>query len=213
MKTDDLVGMLARGEPAVKPVAPGRRLALALGWGAFGATLLMAVLLGVRPDLPAALSLPMFWVKLAFVAALGLASARCVLRLSRPGISLGSAPHALAAPVAAMGLLAALALTQAEPAARPPLIFGQTWQTCPFNIALLSLPTFAVGFWAMKGLAPTRPALAGAAVGLFAGTVGALVYVLHCPELAAPFLATWYVIGMTIPALAGALIGPRLLRW
>ncbi|HSV58580.1 MAG TPA: NrsF family protein, partial [Variovorax sp.] len=66
---------------------------------------------------------------------------------------------------------------------------------------------------ALKGLAPTRPALAGAAAGIMAGGAGATVYALHCPELAAPFLAVWYVAGMLIPVVAGALIGPRLLRW
>jgi hypothetical protein len=43
--------------------------------------------------------------------------------------------------------------------------------------------------------------------------VGATAYSFHCPELAAPFLGTWYVIGILIPAAAGALLGPRLLRW
>ena len=213
MNTDDLVGMLARGEGPVRPVVPAGRYAFALGWGAFGATLLMAVLLGVRPDLVEAIRLPMFWIKLVFVAVLAWGSLRCVLRLSRPGVSLGLAPVAVAAPVVAMVLLAGLVLMQAQPADRPLLLFGETWDQCPFNIALLSLPTFATGIWAMKGLAPTRPALAGAAVGLLAGAVGALVYALHCPEPAAPFLATWYVLGMAIPAVVGALIGQRLLRW
>jgi hypothetical protein len=31
--------------------------------------------------------------------------------------------------------------------------------------------------------------------------------------MAAPFLATWYVLGILIPAILGALLGPRLLRW
>jgi hypothetical protein len=65
----------------------------------------------------------------------------------------------------------------------------------------------------MKGFAPTRLRLAGAAAGLAAGATGAAVYSLHCPELAAPFLGTWYVIGVLIPTAAGALIGPRVLRW
>ena len=43
--------------------------------------------------------------------------------------------------------------------------------------------------------------------------MGALVYTLHCPEMEAPFLAVWYLLGMLIPAAAGALLGPRLLRW
>jgi hypothetical protein len=29
----------------------------------------------------------------------------------------------------------------------------------------------------------------------------------------APFLAVWYVLGMLIPAGAGALLGRRVLRW
>jgi hypothetical protein len=40
-----------------------------------------------------------------------------------------------------------------------------------------------------------------------------LVYALHCPELAAPFLAIWYLLGMLIPTAIGAWLGPRPLRW
>lgn len=65
----------------------------------------------------------------------------------------------------------------------------------------------------LRGLAPTRLRLAGAAAGFAAGSLGALVYSLHCPELAAPFLAIWYLLGMLIPTAIGAWLGPRLLRW
>ncbi|MGB0128517.1 MAG: NrsF family protein, partial [Rhodocyclaceae bacterium] len=75
------------------------------------------------------------------------------------------------------------------------------------------LPAFAAALWAMKDLAPTRLRWAGAAAGLLAGTLGAAAYSLHCPELAAPFLALWYVLGMLIPAGVGALVGPRVLGW
>jgi hypothetical protein len=34
--------------------------------------------------------------------------------------------------------------------------------------------------------------------GFAAGCVGALVYSLHCPELAAPFISTGYLLGMLI---------------
>ncbi|TAK66947.1 MAG: DUF1109 domain-containing protein, partial [Betaproteobacteria bacterium] len=134
-------------------------------------------------------------------------------RLSRPGVQLGRVPAALVAPVLAMWLLAALVLATATAGEREGLIFGGTWNACPLFIALLSLPLFAAATWAMKGLAPTRLATAGAATGLLAGSVGALIYALHCPEMEAPFLATWYLLGMLIPTAAGALIGPRLLRW
>ena len=66
---------------------------------------------------------------------------------------------------------------------------------------------------ALRGLAPTRPAWAGACAGAMAGAAGAAVYALHCTELAAPFLAIWYVAGMALPGFVGALLGPRILKW
>lgn len=122
-------------------------------------------------------------------------------------------PGALAAPVLAMWILAIVVLTSADPATRAGLFFGDTWAACPLLVALLSAPVFVAVVWAMKGLAPTRLRFAGAAAGLLSGTVGALVYSLQCPELAAPFLGFWYLLGMLIPTVVGALLGDRLLRW
>jgi hypothetical protein len=136
-----------------------------------------------------------------------------MLRLSLPGSQLDWVPSALAAPVLAMWVLAASALMRADPAQRARLFFGDTWATCPYLVALLSAPVFAALLWATRGLAPTRLRLAGAAAGLLSGAVGALVYCLHCPELAAPFLGFWYLLGVLIPTAAGALLGPRVLRW
>jgi hypothetical protein len=213
MKTDDLVTMLATGVEPVESAVTARRYALALGWGTLGATLLMATLLGVRADLGAAVRLPMFWLKLGFPLCLAVAALYAATRLSRPGVRLGRVPAALAAPVIVIWLMAAYTLTTAAPDDRLALMLGQTWAVCSLLIAMLSLPVFAGTLWAMKGLAPTRPALAGAAAGLLAGAVATAVYALHCPEMAAPFLATWYLLGMAIPAVVGALLGPRLLRW
>jgi hypothetical protein len=78
---------------------------------------------------------------------------------------------------------------------------------------MISLPLFMATLWAMRGLAPTRLALAGASAGLLAGSLGTLVYALHCPESGAPFIAVWYVLGIAIPTLTGAILGPRVLRW
>ena len=213
MKTDDLIGMLATGAGAVEPHAAARHYAAAIVGGTIVAVLLMASLLGVRSDLAAAMLLPMFWVKFGFVAALVGASLLFALRLSRPGLRLEWVPGALAAPVLALWVLAVVALASAGPEERSHLFFGDTWTSCPLLVAMLSAPVFAGVLWAMKGLAPTRLRLAGAAAGLLSGTVGALVYCLHCPELSAPFIGFWYLLGMLIPTSVGALLGPRLLRW
>ena len=213
MKTDELIAMLARGADGVEPDVLRRRYVTALGWGAFGAVLLMAITLGVRPDLAEATRLPMFWVKLVFPAALLAAALLAVLRLSRPGARLGNASAAIAAPVLAMWLLAAIVLLGAAPGERGELVLGQSAASCPFIIALLSAPLFVAAFWAMMGLAPTRLVLAGAAAGVLSGAGGALVYALYCPEMAAPFIGIWYLLGMLIPTVMGALLGPRLLHW
>ncbi len=213
MKTEELVKMLASGAGAVRPHAAARRYASAVGWGLLGAALLMVLMLGVRHDLARAVLLPMFWVKVVFVACLAAVSLIGAMRLSRPGSRLGWTTGALAAPVLAMWALAAFVLLRAPANVRAQLFFGETWDSCPFLIAMLSVPAFIAVFWAIKGLAPTRLRLAGAAAGLLAGAIGALVYCLHCPELEAPFVGFWYLLGILIPTAVGSVLGPRLLRW
>ena len=213
MKTEDLIGMLATGALAVDAHAAQRRYALALGIGSVAAVLMLLGLLHVRSDLAEAALSPVFWVKPVFVASVAAASLRAALRLSRPGASLAWIRGAIAAPVLVIWTIAAIVLLGAEPVERAPLFLGQTWKSCPFLIALLSVPLFIAVTWAMRGLAPTRLRLAGFAAGLLAGAAAALVYCLHCPEIEAPFVGFWYLLGILIPAAAGAALGPSLLRW
>jgi hypothetical protein len=213
MKTEELIDMLATGVIAVDAHVAQRRYALAISVGTVAAVLLLLSLLRVRSDLAEAVLLPMFWVKPVFVASLAAASLLAALRLSRPGASLAWIPGAFAAPVLIVWSMAAISLLGAEPVERVDLFLGQTWKSCPLLIALLSIPLFAAMMWAMRGLAPTRLRLAGFAAGLLAGAAAALVYCLHCPEIEAPFIGFWYLLGMLIPAAAGAALGPSLLRW
>ncbi len=213
MRTDDLVTMLATGAGAVPPNQVARRYAAAIAWGASGAALLMAALLGPRHDFTAAMTLPMFWAKVAFVTSFAAASLFAAARLSRPGASLAWVPGVLGAPVLAIWLPAAVVLMRADAAQRKVLFFGDTWNSCPLLIAMLSAPVFVAVVWAMKELAPTHLRPAGAAAGLLAGAVGTMVYSVHCPELAPPFIGFWYPLGMLIPTAVGTLLGPRLLRW
>lgn len=213
MNTDQLIAALASGVEPVDPTALRRRLGIAALLGIVAALPLMLALLGINPGLAQAAQLPMFWVKFAFVAGVALAGGWTVAGLSRPGAALQRPALALALPVLAMAVLALLVLVLARADQRLVLLLGSSWSACPWRIVVLSLPSFALLLWAVKGLAPTRLRLAGAGAGLLAGALGALVYLLHCPELAPPFLLVWYTLGMLLPAAAGALVGPRLLRW
>ena len=213
MKTDDLMVMLATGVDAVDVKTPLRRYLIAVSCSTLVALLVMAIWLGVRPTLIGDLDLPMFWAKAGFCLALVASGLLAVTRLGRPGVGLARVPALLAVPLLAMWGLAVPDLLAASPGSRTTLMRGISWTVCPYYIAGLSAPIFVAIVWAMKGMAPTRLRLAGAAAGFASGATGALVYTLHCPELAAPFLGIWYVLGMLIPTAIGALLGPRLLCW
>ena len=213
MKTEDLITMLATGAGAVEAPANAQRYAVAIGWGAAGASLLMFTLLQVRHDLGQAVLLPMFWVKIGFVSCLAAGSLFAALRLSLPGAKINWVPVALALPIVGIWIIAAFTLIEAESLQRPKLFFGDTWKSCPLLIAMLSVPVFVAVLRTMKDLAPTRPRLAGFAAGLLSGSVAAVVYCLHCPEMGAPFIGFWYLLGTLIPAAVGALLGNTVLRW
>jgi len=213
MKTEDLITMLATGAGAVEAPAAAQRYTVAIGWGAAGASLLMLTLLQIRHDLGQAALLPMFWIKIGFVACLAAGSLFAALRLSRPGAKIDWVQVALGLPVLGMWAVAAFTLIEADPLERSKLFFGDTWKSCPLLIAMLSVPVFAAVLRTMKDLAPTRPRLAGFAAGLLSGSVAAVVYCLHCPEMGAPFIGFWYLLGTLIPAAVGAMLGNSVLRW
>ena len=212
MKTEDLTRLLAQGATPVPQRTAACTLAVAMAVTTPVVLLLMATLLGVRPDIADASSLPMFWVKLGVPSLIALAGWHLVERLARPGVVVGERWLWLSAPVLFVWLLGAWAWSSAAPEERATL-FWSTWLACAVSVPLLSLPLLFAAFAALRRLAPTRPGRAGAAAGALSGGVAAAVYALHCLEMFAPFLAVWYVLGMSVPVVLGALLGPRLLRW
>ena len=213
MKTDDLISMLATGVAPVERHVVAKRFGGALTVGAMGALAIVIFGYGVRHDIAVLLHAPLFWAKLAWPTCLAVAALAAAVRLGRPGRVVGNWWAGLATPVALVWLAALLVLWLAPAGTREHLLMGRTWRSCSFNIALISLPAFAAALWSVRALAPTRLRLTGAVAGLVAGTIGALAYCLRCPEMSVPFWATWYLIGMSIPTAAGALLGPAVLRW
>jgi hypothetical protein len=213
VKTDDLIALLAADSAPVVRRAAFRQIAIAVVVGVALAAVLMQLMLGVRPDLGQALFLPAFWMKLLFPAALAIASLATLARLARPGVGARAGGVAIAAPIVLLWLIAMAAYAAAPPAERAALVWGQTWRVCTLNIVLISAPIFAATLIALRQLAPTRLVLAGACAGTLGGAAGATVYAFHCPETALPFMAVWYVAGIGVTTLAGACLGPRVLRW
>lgn len=213
MKTDDLIAMLATQAQPVPRYGVERRFAIASVSGLSCALVLMLLGFGLNPALLLPGSTPIFWSKFWFAAVLAVAGLAWLLRLARPGLRVGPAAWWAAAPLAALWAWSAWMLWQADPAIRAPLVLGQTWKSCAFSIAGLSFPILLCMMWALKGAAPTQLRLTGAAAGLVSGALGMLVYALHCPEWAPPFVAVWYVLGAAVVMVIGALMGNRWLRW
>lgn len=211
MRTEQLVDMLARqAGPAPRHLVQARLAGAAL-FGALVSAAAAVGALGLNAGL-AAMGLALV-IKLAYVGGLIFAGWQLADRVSRPGARHRRAAWSLVGVVLAMALVA-LALTYPAPqVAGFGSWLGRSWRSCPWRVVLLSLPALGAMFWAMRGLAPTRPRLAGWAAGLLAGGLGALGYALYCPELSAGFVLTWYTLGILITAALGAALGPRLLRW
>jgi hypothetical protein len=213
LATDALAALLARHLPPVAPAdAPARRLALSLALGAAGALVLLLAGWGLRADLADAARVPMLWFKLAFAGVLVLSTCGLLGRLSRPGRTAGGWLPLTVLPFVALATLVAVGLAGAAPGERTAQVLGATWRTCAPSLLALSLPTALAAGWALRRLAPTRLAAAGAAAGALGGGVAVAVYSLHCPEMAPGFMV-WYGAGALLPAVAGALVGPRWLRW
>lgn len=213
MKTDELITLLAQNEPAADRTALTRTLLALVVGGMLLSLLMVYFLLRLNPALGTIVASLWFWVRFAFVASLAGLSWWTLRRLGKPGLAGGVRWWPLLLPFAALGALASVLLMHAPADARLAMLLGTTWRVCSLAIALVSLPLFVAAILIARHFAPIRLRFTGAALGLFAGAMAALIYTLHCPELAPPFLVVWYSLGMLIPAAVGAALGERLLRW
>jgi hypothetical protein len=211
MKTDDLINMLAKNvEPMERP-RWARRMAMTLVVGLIAAGLLVLAVFGMRPNIGTSMS----WVlmKAGFSALAAAVMLPLVMRLMRPGRPLGWRVGAALVFVAICALVTFIALMGEPTEARMHAWTGGFFPWCIVFIPLLAAPTAAGLVWVMRGLAPTRLTLSGAAIGALSGGIGAMAYAMYCPVDSVAFVTTWYVVGIAISAAAGALIGSKVLRW
>ncbi|MBR1204437.1 MULTISPECIES: NrsF family protein [unclassified Bradyrhizobium] len=213
MKTDELIAALSNNVEPVDRRLVGRAVAIALGLALVAALGLVFAGLGVRADLTTPRAVTFLFLKLAFALATVGAASVYLTRLARPGgerkISLGLA----ALPFGAIMLLAAINLGQAPSSHWDRMVMGDQWLECLISVPIIAIVPFAVVIWAVRKAAPTNLVQAGAFGGLVAGGVSAVAYALHCTDDSLPFVALWYGGTIVLCTLAGAALGPRLLRW
>jgi len=213
MKTDDLVAMLSTN---VEPIGSGlvvRTISIAVVAGAALALGFMLVGLGVRADLTATRATVFLLLKVAFALAVVGMAMRYLTRLARPGAERGISPLAIAVPFAGIALLGTINLGMAPSSHWNGMILGDEWLECLLSIPIIAIVPFAVTIFAVRRAAPTNLVRTGAVAGLVAGGISAMAYALHCTDDSLPFVAVWYGGTIVLCTLAGAALGPRLLRW
>lgn len=211
MKTAELIDYLAAGlRPAQSRVT---RLVLAILAGALVALGVLWVVNGFRVDLAQAMQTGAFWMKWTFALTMAAAAFGLCARVARPESGPGWWLAAVMVPPLFAAGMASIEVLGVSPAERAMLVRGHSALECLWLIAALSVPLLLAVLWAFRRFAPTRFRLAGFSGGLLAGAVAAAVYSLHCDETSTAFVATWYGLGMLLPALLGLLLGPRMLRW
>lgn len=216
MRTDDLIEILSTH---VEPVTlAGRRRSLYLvGMTVVGSAILSlaaaAIILGVRSDLPRTDAALFLVFKILFALAVSASAAFCLIRLARPGGERNVSWLAAAMPILAILLLAAASLMLTSPSHWHSAVLGHYWLECVVFIPVIATVPFVSVFWVLSRMAPTDLVRVGAFAGLVSGGIGAAGYALHCTDDSLPFVAVWYGGTIALCALAGAVIGPKLLRW
>jgi len=213
MQTNDLINQLSSHVAPVSRQSFVRRFLLAWLVGSAAALLLLVLTIGVRGDLQAAMFTWPFWMKWMYTIALIVIGVVLSLHFARPENHSGRLLWWLIAPAALLALLAAYDLNNAPSESIHHMWMGHSALMCPWNIFGVSIPVFIAVMWMMRRMAPTQLRKAGFVAGCLAGASGATVYALLCNESTAPFVVTWYSLGILLPGLLGALLANKVLRW
>jgi hypothetical protein len=213
MKTDDLIAMLSTNVERVDTRQVSRKIGTAVAAGAAAAFVAVLVVHGVRGDLTGPSALTYLPLKLAFTLITVVLTSIALTRLARPGGEQKTPVALVALPFVVIILLAAISLASAPSAHWERMVVGDQWLECLVSIPIIAVVPFAVIIWAVRAMAPTDLGRAGALAGLVAGSVSATAYAFHCMDDSLPFVALWYGGTIALCTLAGAVLGPRILRW
>lgn len=213
MKTDKLIDVLSTNVEPVDPQRITRNLQIAIIAGLSLALISGIAALGIRWDVRDPGAFGFLVLKVAFGVAVTILGSHYLLKHARPGGEMRSWILLTGVPFVAVMALAGASLISAPASHWDDMVMGGRWLECLLSIPVIAVAPFAVIMWAVRKAAPTNLTRTGALVGLVAGGVSAIAYALHCTDDSLPFVALWYGGTIVLCTLAGALTGPRLLRW
>lgn len=213
MKTDELVAALSMSVEPVDRRLVNRSIGIAVAVGTVVALAIILIGFGIRADVTTPRAVIFLLIKLVFALAIVGVASVYLLRLSRPGGERRISASFVLVPFVLIILLAAVSLGEAPRSHWDRMVMGDQWLECLLSIPIIAIVPFAAIMWAVRKAAPTNLVRTGAFSGLIAGGVSAIAYALHCSDDSLPFVALWYGGTILLCTLAGAILGPRLLRW
>ena len=213
MKTNDLIDMLSANVEVVDRRQITRTLVTAGAIGTLVAIAAVLIALGGRTDLTSARALIALIGKLVFTLAIVGFALIFLGKYARPGGERRARLGLIALPFIGVVALALPSLLSAPRAHWAAMIVGDAWLECVISIPIIAIAPFALIMWAVRRAAPTHLRRAGTLAGMVAGSISATAYALHCVDDSVPFVALWYGGTIALCTLAGAVVGPRLLRW
>lgn len=212
MKTNQLIDSLV-ADRSRSLLAPRRGLRLALPAAIAAAIAVFIYFLDMRADFATAMESWRYLLKLLTAALIAVAGGMALLHLVQPEDE--SARILRLLPLAFLPLVLGLVL-EALMVPRDLWLgaaLGQGAFYCLLYVPVISLAPLAATLWATGRGAPRSPVLGGAVAGLAAGGIGAFIYSIHCDNDSPFYVGLWYLGGIAIVTLLGALIGSRYLRW
>ena len=212
MNTDNLISAMVQDGATRRP-SVGARMTIALAIGGAVASLLFALVLGLRPDIGSALQTSRFLLKLAVTVTCFAFALWASAQLARPDANLGKVLAGLAVAPALLALTVAFELATMAPDQWFARAVGSNSRICLMAVPVLSIAPLLALLAALRAGAPRSPLMAGAVAGLLAGALAASLYAMHCVDDSPLFVALWYTPAIALVMLLGALAGRRVLRW
>ena len=213
MNTDALIAKLSTDVEPVPGGAARTSLLKSIGCGGAIACLFVLRWLGLRPDLGSAVLTSLFWLKVSYTTSIATLGFVALERLSRPESDRMHWARLFRLPLGLLSIATTVKWMISPTGSGTSFWLGSSWWECPLYVIGLSAPVVAALLSALSRLAPARPGLAGAVAGLVGAATGATAYAFHCVETSPGFVLVWYSLGLAGASVAGALLGPRTLRW
>jgi hypothetical protein len=211
VKTNDLIGLMVEDTPVGLRLGRVMAYAMLIGIAVSAAILLSTI--GIRANMAEAIGTARVLFKIGFTLVLAVIACRLVFRIGQPGVELKWRGLALLVPLLLLICAIAVELAVVPKDAWETAMMGRYSGFCLFFIPLLSLAPLGGFLWALRYGAPGNPGVAGAVAGLAAGGLAAAIYAWHCPDDSPLFVASWYMLAISLVTLSGFLLGRRLLKW